>query len=179
MPRRVLWLCWPRPALKLANQIPPPLPSWPPSPQAVWETRNHQADPPSLERSTSPWKTSPASSLTPSHQATVVKTFWGQRGLQIKQLSGCQMEAPAVSLLHVHLFLPIPSHPAPALLRCTLRARPTDKAIPPPRSPRHTPRPRTWTAKLGAQSSPARTVITTALAKKTQMQLSQGWMGLS
>lgn len=88
------------------------------------------------------------------------------------------MEAPA-ALPHVRPFLPIPSHPAPALLPCTLRASPTDKAIPPPRSPCHTPRPRTWTANLGAQSQPARTVTTTARSKKTQMELSQGWMGLN
>lgn len=175
MPRRVLWLCWPRPALKLANQIPPPLPSWPPFPQAVWVTRNHQAVPPSPESSTSPMKTSPASSLTPSHRATAARTLSCQRGIQIKQPSGCRTEAPAVTRLHP--FLPIPSRPAPALLPCTRRARPTDKAIPPPRSPRHTPRPRTWTAKVGARSSPARTVITTALAKRTPISLA--WTGLS
>lgn len=179
MPRRVLWLYWPRPALKLANQTLPPLQSWPLSPQAVSETKNRPADLPSPESSTTPWRTSPASSLTLSHQATVVRMVKGQRGLQIKQLLGCQMEAPAVALLHVRPFLPIPSRPAPALLPCTLRASPTDKAIPPPRSPHHTPKLRTWTTNLGAQSRSARTVTTAALAKKTRMQLSRGWMGLS
>lgn len=179
MPRRVLWLCWLRPALKLANQTRPPLPSWPPSPPAIWETRKRLTDLPNLESNTTPWRTSLASSPTPSHQATVVRMFKWQRGLQIKQLSGCQMEAPAAALLHVRPFLPIPSHPAPALLPCTLRASPTDKAILLPRSPRHTPRARTWTTNLGARSRPVRTVATTALAKKTQTQRSRGWTGLS
>lgn len=158
MPRRVLWLCWPRPALKLANQTPLPPPSWPPSPPAIWETRNRPTDLPNLESSTTPWRTSRASSLTPSHRATVVRMFKGQRGLQIKQLLGCQMEAPVVAPPRVRPFLPIPGHPAPALLPCTLKASPTDKAIPPPRSPCHTPRSRTWTTSPGAQSQPARTV---------------------
>lgn len=75
MPRRVLWLCWPRPALKLANQTPHPLPSWPLCPPAAWETRSPPVGHPSLESSTSPWRTNPASSLTPSHQATLGKMF--------------------------------------------------------------------------------------------------------
>lgn len=174
MPRRVLWPCWHRPALKLVNQTPPLPPSWPPSPPVVWETRSPPAGHPSPENSTSPWRTNPASSLTPSHQATAVRMFWWRRGLQIKRLSGCQMEAPVV--VHVHLSLPIHGHPALVLLPCTVRASPTDKVIPLPYSPHHTRRLHTWTANLGAQSQPARTVIATTLVKKTQMQLSQAWM---
>lgn len=75
MPRRVLWLCWPRPALKLANQTPPPLPSWPLCPPAAWETRSPPVGHPSLESSTSPLRTNPASSLTPSHQVSLERMF--------------------------------------------------------------------------------------------------------
>lgn len=141
MPRRVLWLSWPRPALRLANQTLPHLPNWPPSPPVAWETRSLPSAHPRMESSTSPWRTNQVSSLTPSHQETVARMFWWQKGLQTKQLSGCQMEAPMVAMvLCVHLSLPIPSHQLPALLLCTLRAKLKDKAIPPPHNPCHTPR---------------------------------------
>lgn len=179
MQRRVRWLSLLRPALRLANQTLPPLPSCPHSPLAVWETRNHLADLPNLESNTTPWRTSPVSSLTPSPQATLARMFKLQRGLQIKRLFECQMETPAVVLGPVHLFLPVLTHQAPVLLPYLLRASPTDKAIPPPHSPCHTPRPHTRTTNLEAQNREAPTVVTTVQSKKTLMQLNQGWTGLS
>lgn len=177
MPKRVLWLCWHRHALKLANQTHHLPPSWPPFLQAVLETRNRPAGHLSLETSTKLWMTNPALSLTPSQQATLVRMLWWPRG--IRPLSGCQVEAPTEAVRHAHLFRPIPGRPAPALRLCTVRASPKDKAIPPPCSPHHTLRPRPWTANLEVQSTPAQTVTVIALAKKTQMQQNQGWTGPS
>lgn len=80
---------------------------------------------------------------------------------------------------HVPHFLLTPVLPAHILLRCMLRASPTDRAIPPPHSPPRTLRTSTRTANLPARNRPARTVPTAVGVKRTQMLLSQDWMGLS
>lgn len=175
MQRRVRWPCWRRPALRLANQTLPPLPSCPQSPLAVWETRSRRADLPNPESNTTPWRTSPVSSLTPSPQAIHARMFKLQKGLQIKRLFGCQMETPAVVLRPAQPFLRDPSHQAPVPPPCSPRASPTDKAILPP----HRPRPCTWTTNLGAQNRAAVTVAMVALSKKTLRQLKRAWTGLS